>query len=162
LIGRLGQFPNLVILRTLSKAYGLAGARLGALIASEEISGWVRRVLPPYAVCTPAIEAAETVLAPEALRETADRLKLIRQMRSDLAGALEEMATVRKVWTSDANFLLLQIDDAGRVAEACRRSDILIRDFSKAPGLTDCLRITVGTAEENASVLACIRELEHV
>jgi histidinol-phosphate aminotransferase len=162
LVGRLAEFSNLVILRTLSKAYALAGARLGAAIASTEITGWLRRVLPPYAVSTSAVEAAESLIRPEALRQIADRIDQVRQMRADLARELMVLAPVRKVWPSDANFLLVKVDKARRVAEACAQAGILVRDFSRAPELQDCLRITVGRPEQNSAVLACIKEQENV
>ncbi len=157
LIGKLEHMPNLVILRTLSKAYALAGARLGAMIASSEIAAFLRRIVPPYALATPVLEAAEALLDQQSLQTIEHRIEQVRQLRTDLAAELATIETVRKVWPSDANFLLVCLDNAARVSAACASRGILVRDFSRHPDLQDCLRFTVGTGEEQSALLACIR-----
>ena len=158
LIAHLEHMPNLVILRTLSKAYALAGARLGAMVASSEIADLFRRIVPPYALATPVLEAAEAQLDAQSLQSIERRIKQVRQLREDLAGELATIGSVRKVWPSDANFLLVRLDNAARVSAACASRGILVRDFSRHPDLQDCLRFTVGTPEEQSALLACIRE----
>lgn len=158
LIEVLDAWPNLVVLRTLSKAYGLAGARLGALIASREITGLFKRVMPPYALSTPVLEAGEALLSPSQLQELEQRIGQTRELRDALADKLAGLSIVRKVWPSDANFLLISVDDAEEAYAALARAGILIRNFSKEPGLENCLRITVGTPEQNEAVVAVLGE----
>ena len=158
LIGQLERTPNLVILRTLSKAYALAGARLGAMVASREITDLFRRIVPPYALATPVLEAADALLDVQSLQSVEKRIKQVRQLREDLAAELATIRTVRKVWPSDANFLLVSLDNAAGVSAACASRGILVRDFSRHPDLPDCLRFTIGTPEEQSALLACIRE----
>lgn len=158
LIDALEAWPNLVVLRTLSKAYGLAGARLGVLIASLEIAGLFKRVVPPYALSTPVLEAGEALLSPAGLQELEQRIEETRQLRDTMAGELASLGIVRKVWPSDANFLLISVDDAAGVYAALARAGILIRNFSQEPGLENCLRITMGTPEQNKAVMAVLRE----
>jgi histidinol-phosphate aminotransferase len=158
LIDSLEAWPNLVILRTLSKAYGLAGARLGALISSVEITDLFKRVVPPYALSTPVLEAGDALLCPAELQELEQRIKQISQLRDGMARELEGLKVVRKVWPSDANFILISVDDAAAVDAAFARAGILIRNFSREPGLENCLRITVGTPEQNAAVMAVLSE----
>lgn len=158
LIGQLERTPNLVILRTLSKAYALAGARLGAMVASREITDLFRRIVPPYALATPVLEAADALLDVQSLQSVEKRIKQVRQLREDLAAELATIRTVRKVWPSDANFLLVSLDNAAGVSAACDSRGILVRDFSRHPDLPDCLRFTIGTPEEQSALLACIRE----
>jgi histidinol-phosphate aminotransferase len=158
LIGKLGNLPNLVVLRTLSKAYALAGARLGAMVASSEIAGYLRRIVPPYALATPVLEAAEAMLDTRSLKILEDHMEQVRQLKDELAAHLATIRTVRKVWPSDANFLLVELDNAARVSAALESRGILVRDFSQHPDLRDCLRLTVGTPDEQSALLACIRE----
>ncbi len=158
LVDSLDAWPNLVILRTLSKAYGLAGARLGALISSLEITGLFKRIIPPYALSTPVLEAGEALLAPLALQALEQKIEQTRLLRDNMARELAGLKIVRKVWPSDANFLLISVDDAAAVDAAFARDGILIRNFSKEPGLENCLRITVGTPEQNEAVVAVLRK----
>lgn len=150
--------PNLVILRTLSKAWGLAGARLGALIASPEITALFKRVIPPYALSTPVLEAGEALLGARQIRELEQRTDQTRELRDAMARELAGLSIVGKVWPSDANFLLISVKDASAACAALARAGILIRNFSKQPGLENCLRITVGTPEQNQAVVAVLRE----
>ena len=158
LIEALDRWPNLVVLRTLSKAYGLAGARLGALVSSEEITGLFKRVIPPYALSTPVLEAGEALLDGPGLEELEQRIAQTRQLRDAMSVELSGLKSVGKVWPSDANFLLISVDDAATVDAAFARQGILIRNFSREAGLENCLRITVGTPEQNAAVVAVLKE----
>ena len=115
LAARLAEFPNLVILRTLSKAYALAGARLGTLIASEEIVGLLRRIIPPYAIPASTVEEVLALTAAPQRASSAARIRTLLEERSRMQERLERCANVARVFPSDANFLLVECRDARRV-----------------------------------------------
>jgi histidinol-phosphate aminotransferase len=148
--------PNLVVLRTLSKAHGLAAARVGCMIAAPEIVALLRRIMPPYPVPTPCSDAAEAALAPDALRRTHDRIALTRNERERLRLRLRAHPLVRAVLSSQANFLAVRFDDAGSRHSELLAAGIVVRDVRRYPGLGDALRISIGTPEENDAVLATL------
>lgn len=156
LVSWLPRYPHLVILRTLSKAYGLAGARLGAVLAAPEIVELLRRMIPPYALTVPTIEAALAALSPAGLERCRARVTRLVEERARLAAALAAHPLVERVWPSDANFLLVKCADADRVLEAGIRGGLLVRDVRRQPGLERCLRITVGTPAENTRLIASL------
>jgi len=154
----IGQYPHLVVLRTLSKAFGLAGARIGTLIADARIVSLLRSVLPPYAIAQPCIEAAQQALAPAQQRLARERVAAIVRERARLSAALAGLAGVTHVWPSDANFLLVEFDEPARALSRLRETRLLVRDFRDRPGLERALRITVGSPEQNDRLvrsLAC-------
>jgi histidinol-phosphate aminotransferase len=156
---RLDELPNLVVLRTLSKAYALAGARLGTLIASEDIVGLLKRIIPPYAI--PASTVEEVLALTEAPQRAiaGARIETLLAERAKLRQRLQPTRIVAQVFPSDANFLLVEFHDARRALEAGRSAGLLVRDFSAAPGLENCLRISVGTPEQNKRLLAALEVL---
>lgn len=156
LVPWLTRYPHLVILRTLSKAYGLAGARLGAVLGAPELIELLRRMIPPYALTVPTIEAALAALSPAGLVRCRARVDTLIEERGRLATALATLPLVDRVWPSDANFLLVECADAGRMLAAGIRGGLLVRDVRSQPGLDRCLRITVGTPAENARLLASL------
>jgi len=149
----ISQHPHLVVLRTLSKAFGLAGARIGTLIADARIVDLLRRVLPPYAIAQPCIEAAQQALAPAQQRLARERVASIVRERTTLAAALARLPVVTHVWPSDANFLLVEFADPARALAQLREARLLVRDFRDRPGLERALRITVGSPEQNDRLL---------
>ncbi len=153
----LTRYPNLAVLRTLSKAHALAGARIGALLAAREVVGLLRRIMPPYPVPTPCAQAALRALAPAAQAETARRVALLRAERERLAAALPRLPGVREVLPSAANFLCVRFTDAAGVYAAALAAGIVLRDVGRYAGLADCLRLSIGTADENEAVLAVLR-----
>jgi histidinol-phosphate aminotransferase len=159
LAARIDEFPNLVLLRTLSKAYALAGARLGTLIASEEIVGLLKRIIPPYAI--PASTVEEVLQLTEAPQRagSAARIRTLLEERGRLQQRLASASIVVRQFPSDANFVLVEFRDARRALVAGKSAGLLVRDFSSAPGLTDCLRISVGTPEQNERLLSALERL---
>ncbi|MFH1725429.1 MAG: histidinol-phosphate transaminase [Elusimicrobiota bacterium] len=153
LITRLEGLPNLVILRTLSKAWALAGARCGAALGDPRIMGLLHKVRAPYPLSLPSVRAALRALSPQGKRLCSGRVKRLRSERERLAGALSALPGVEKVYPSDANFLLARVKDAGEVFERCKSHGILVRDRGSEPGLSRCVRITVGRPEENDRLL---------
>lgn len=156
LVPWLDRHPQLVILRTLSKAYGLAGARLGAVLAAPAVIELLRRMIPPYALTVPTIEAALAALSPAGLARCRARVDLLIAERDRLATALGQLPLVERVWPSDANFLLVECADAGRLLAAGIRGGLLVRDLRGQPGLERCLRISVGTPAENDRLVASL------
>ena len=143
----LARFPNLVVLRTLSKAFGLAGARVGSLIGAPEIVALLAKVIPPYSIPQLTIEAVLATLEDPQLAIQRERVAAVRSERERLRAALATCKPVRKIWPSVANFLLVDFAAPEAVLAAARSAKLLIRDMrSVAP---DALRITVGAPEQN-------------
>jgi histidinol-phosphate aminotransferase len=156
LAARLDELPNLVVLRTLSKAYSLAGARCGTLIAGEEIVGLLRRIIPPYAIPSSTVEAVLQLTEAPQRAIAAERIRTILAERERVSARLSAMPAVDQVFRSDANFLLVRCRNAGATLAAGKSAGLLVRDFSSAPRLEGCLRISVGTPEQNERLLAAM------
>ena len=147
------QQPNLAILRTLSKAYGLAGARCGALVADPEIIALLRKIIPPYAIPALTLEAVLDRLTPEARAQSAAGLETLLAERGRLLRALPRLPGVTRVWPSDANFVLAEFADAATALARAREACLLVRDARGYPGLGRALRVTVGAPEQNGRLL---------
>jgi len=147
LTAALAGFPNLVMLRTLSKAYGLAGARVGSLIAAPEIVALLAKVIPPYSIPQLTIEAVLATLADPQLAIQRERVAQIRVERERLRAALATCKPVQKIWPSIANFLLVDFAAPDAVLAAARAAKLLIRDMRSVT--PSSLRISVGTPEQN-------------
>lgn len=150
----LADYPNLVVLQTLSKAWGLAALRVGMAFASADIIGIMNRIKPPY-----NINEAAQQLASEALEEVEQVNEMIRILvteRDRLAAALETHPLVQHVYPSDANFLLVKVNGGRKVYDFLLTQGIVVRDRSTTPGCSDCIRITVGTPTENEILLRAL------
>lgn len=148
---QLDEYPNLVVMQTLSKAWGLAALRVGITLASKEIIATMNKIKPPY-----NINQASQELALQALSEVVQANEMIREIvkeREILAEALVNLSFVEKVYPSDANFLLIKMNDATGVYKKLLKKGIVVRDRSKVELCEGCLRVTVGTAEENQTLL---------
>ncbi len=152
----LAQYDHVVVLRTLSKAYGLAGARVGVALARAEVIQLLRRIMPPYPLPSASIAAALGVLHSEARRAGAERLRLICQQRAQLRPALAALPGVIDVLPSQANFLVVRFVDAAAVYARLVAAGVIVRSLHKYPGLHDGLRISIGTPEENAVLLSTL------
>jgi len=156
-IKELTEYPNLVILQTLSKAWGLAGLRLGMAFASEPVIEVMNKIKPPY-----NIGQATQELVLEALKGTESVNQMIREivsMRIELAEKIGRLSSVLNVYPSEANFLLVKIKEAKMVYENLLSHGIVVRDRSSAHGCSDCLRITVGTKEQNIKLLDILSQI---
>jgi histidinol-phosphate aminotransferase len=153
---RAGTPDNLVVLRTLSKAHGLAGVRIGTAIAAAEVIGLLRRIMAPYPLPEPSIDAARKALSWEARQLTSARIAQVRSERERMRIALAASAGVREVLPSDANFLAVRFDDPERRYQQLAATGIIVRKLMKYPGLADALRISIGTVDENNAVLAAL------
>jgi len=154
----LDRHENIAILRTLSKAHALAGARIGALIAPAALAAFIGRIAAPYPLPSPSIELALAALEPAALEATRVRIGAIRSERERLRASLAGLRGVRAVWPSEANFVLARFDDARAAFDGALAAGVLVRDVSDQLGLAGCLRITVGAAAENAALLGALDE----
>lgn len=147
---------NLVVLRTLSKAHSLAGARCGAVLASAKLIRLLDLVLAPYALSTPAIECALSCLQAGNLQRTASAVRRILEERDRMADALRECPEVENVWPSHGNFLLTRFRDLETVTKRLLASRILVRELEHEPLLRNCARISIGKPEENDMLLAAL------
>lgn len=155
-VQELKEYPNLVVLQTLSKAWGLAGLRLGMAFASQAIIEIMNKVKPPY-----NINQATQELVLKALEEVGqvnDMIKLLVDMREALAEVFASMPTVETVYPSDANFILVKIAEARKIYEFLLTKGIVLRDRSNVQLCENCLRITVGTEQENTVLVDAMQE----
>jgi histidinol-phosphate aminotransferase len=155
-IQELTEYPNLVVLQTMSKAWGLAGLRLGMSFASEAIIDVYNKVKPPYNINQATQDLA--LMALEEVGQVNEMIRALVTMREQLAKELAGLPTVLKVYPSDANFLLVKTTDARKLYAHLLSDGIVVRDRSKVELCADCLRITVGTEEENADLVAALRQ----
>jgi histidinol-phosphate aminotransferase len=156
LVTLLADYPNLVVMQTLSKAWGLAGLRLGMAFASEEIINIYNKIKPPY-----NISEAVQELVLKALDNVEDVNEMIKELvkeRKRLEVELPKLAVVEKVYPSDANFLLVKVVDARGIYEYLLANQIVVRDRSKVLLCEGSLRITVGTEKENDELLNALRK----
>jgi histidinol-phosphate aminotransferase len=156
-IGELSKYPNLIILQTFSKAWGLAGLRLGMCFACEEIISILNKIKYPYNVNVLtqnlAVETLENAYRKDIMVDE------ILKERENLTKKLQTVKTVEKIFPSDANFLLVRVKDAPATYQDLMRKGIIVRDRSRVTLCENCLRITVGTSEENESLIKALQQL---
>lgn len=159
-VGLMHEHANIAVLRTLSKAHGLAAARIGTLVADADLVALLRKVQAPYPIPAPCSALALAGLTPQARQLTGQRVQHIRAERRRLQDALAGLPIVRRVYASDANFVLVRFADARGAFQALLAAGIVVRDQRAAPQLDDALRITLGTPEQNDRVIATLRALK--
>lgn len=152
------QFKNLVVLQTFSKAWGMAGVRLGMCFADEEIIAILNKIKFPYNINVLTQEAVARAL--ERAPAVGKWVTEILDQRTVLKGQLEALRCVIKVYPSDANFFLVKVDNGRRVYELLLKHNIIVRDRSSTPRCENCLRVTVGTAEENKRLINAMKDYE--
>ncbi|WP_373058834.1 histidinol-phosphate transaminase [Zunongwangia sp. H14] len=154
---KLEKYPNLVVTQTLSKAFGMAGIRLGICYASEEIIQILNKIKPPYNVNELTQQRAlSRIINKEVLNlEIAD----ILEERSTVFKALDEVKYIEKIYPSDANFILVKVDNATKRYEELLRQGIVIRNRTTQPLCENSLRFTIGTKEENRKLIAALKEI---
>jgi histidinol-phosphate aminotransferase len=156
-ITELDRFANLLVMQTFSKAWGLASLRLGMAFASEELIRILNKIKPPYNISG---LTQETVLA--AIKDKAKVDRMIQDIlaeREFLKGELEKLPFVQKIHPSHANFLLVQIPNANQVYDDLIEEKVIVRNRAKVLLCADCLRITVGTREENVALLEALKKV---
>jgi histidinol-phosphate aminotransferase len=152
----INAYDHVTVLRTLSKAWALAGARVGSLLASPDVIALIRRIMPPYPLPLPCVSAAMSELSASGQAAARDNIAIVREQRETMRAALARLPGVREVLPSDANFIAVRFDDAGTVYQQLLKAGIVVRDIRRYPNLKDALRITIGTPEENARVLTVL------
>ncbi len=153
----LEEHPNLVILQTLSKAWGMAGIRLGMAFASAQITAVLDKIKPPYNINELTQQTALKAL--QDVKPVQQQISQIVEERGKLADGLRSLEFVLRVFPSKANFLLVKTTDARKVYDHCLAQGIILRDRSKIPGCEGCVRVTVGTPEENLRLLEVLMGL---
>jgi histidinol-phosphate aminotransferase len=159
LVDAVDATPNLVVLRTLSKAWGLAGARLGALVGQQPLIAALRPVLAPYPIAEPVRHAVMQATADKARQQAQKAVQTVLAERSRLQQLLQESSLVDTVFPSQTNFLLVRFRHADAVFRACAEAGLLVRQQGNQPGLANCLRLTVGSVTENNRLLAVLATL---
>ncbi len=159
-VSLLPRHDNIAVLRTLSKAHALAAARIGCVIADASLIAVLRRCQAPYPIPAPCTALALEGLSDAALARTRERIAVVRAERERLGAALARLPGVRRVYPSDANFLLVRLVDAEAAFQRLLVAGVVVRDQRGAPQLHDALRITLGTPEQNARVLGVLATLE--
>ncbi len=153
---RLTQFPNLVVLRTLSKAWGAAGLRCGAVLANPQVIQLLGRVMAPYPLTAPAIAAALAVTGPDAREAQATLLLTLAREKGRLVRELTGRPWVRDLWPGEANFVLIRVDDGPALVSHCAAQGVRIRDFHGQPLLDNCVRLTVGSPDDMSALRAAL------
>lgn len=156
-LSRLKEFPNLIVTQTLSKAYGMAGIRLGICYASEAIITVLNTIKPPYNISELTQNKAIELLSIKDLAR--NQISDILKERSLLVSKLESVSYILKIYPSDANFVLVTVDDANKRYNQLIEKGIVIRNRTTQPGCENTLRLTVGTSEENEILLQTLKSL---
>lgn len=155
----LNTCTNLVVLRTFSKAYGLAGARCGFLLAQQEIVEWIKYIAAPYPLSCMVIAVMTQALTTARLAEVQQQISLVRTERNHMFKALTQIACVQKVWPSVANYLLIEVENSQTVMHYCAEQGFILRDMSSKPGLENCIRVSIGKPEENLKFLQTLQKI---
>ncbi|WP_410221064.1 histidinol-phosphate transaminase [Pedobacter sp.] len=153
-IQELTEYANLVVLQTFSKAWGLAAIRLGMAFSSTPVIDILNKVKPPYNINQPTQDLALAAL--ENIQQVNEWIRITVIERERLSNALARIEVVKKVYPSDSNFLLVEINDAQNLYYKLLEQGIVVRDRSKVTLCDNCLRITIGTTEENNELLKAI------
>jgi len=156
-LNRLDEFPNLIVTQTLSKAYGMAGIRLGICYASKDIISILNKIKPPYNINSLTQEKAiEQLLKTEVLIH---QISAIKSQREILEVELNKLEYVKQIHPSDANFLLIKVDDANKRYNQLIEKGIVVRNRTTQPLCENCLRITVGTKQDNQNLIEALKTL---
>jgi len=152
----LNETPNLVVLQTFSKAWGLAGLRVGMAFASEEIINILNKIKPPYNINTLSQKEALKILTKSSVTE--DQIETIKKEREKLSVELKQLDNVVQVFPSEANFILVEFENSEALFNTLIEKGIIVRNRSKQ--VKGCIRITVGTPEENSLLLNTLKEIQ--
>ncbi len=156
-LSRLYEFPNLIVIQTLSKAYGLAGIRLGICYASEEIIAVLNSIKPPYNVNVLTQNAALEAISNR--KNITHQIDTIVTEREKLIEKLQQISVVKTIFPSHSNFILCRVDDANKRYSELIGKGIIVRNRHGQPLCDNCLRITVGTPEENLKLMEALQQL---
>ena len=156
-VTRLNEFQNLIVTQTLSKAYGMAGIRLGICYASKEIISVLNRIKPPYNINELTQQKAlERLGNPE---QVSKEIQKIIEQRDWLLSELINISCIKKVFPSDANFLLVKVDNANKRYSNLIEKGIVVRNRTNQPGCEDCLRFTIGSQIDNVKLITALKTI---
>ena len=150
------KYNNIIVLRTLSKFVSLAGVRCGSIIAENDVIELLNKVLPPYTFPTPCIEEVTRALSRRSIDSSKDKVKSIKAEKQRFISNLSELSQVNKIWPSDANFFMAEVNNIQSFMDAAYKRKILVRSFPNEPIINNCIRITVGKKEENNALIQSI------
>ena len=157
-LAKINEYPNLIITQTLSKAYGLAGIRLGICYASAALISVLNKIKPPYNVNElTQLRALERLSDPDKIKS---EIVSINAQRSALLKVLIDVKFVEKIYPTEANFILIKVDDANKRYDELIAKGIVIRNRTTQPLCNNCLRLTIGTESENALLIKALTELK--
>lgn len=154
----LADYPNLVVLRTLSKAFALAGLRCGFTLAAPEIINALKKMIAPYPLAAPVAEIATQALSAEGQARMQQSVVVINQLREDFIAFAKTQTAVQQVYPSNANYVLLQVADAADCVAKIAAQGILIRNQSSQIGLSQVVRVSIGNPQEMAQVTAAFTQ----
>ncbi len=157
--GWLQEYPHLAVLRTLSKAFALAGLRCGFTLGNSELIALLMKVIAPYPLSTPVADIAAQALAPEGLAIMRQRVAELSENRAWLMAELNQCDCVEQVFQSETNYVLARFTASSAVFKNLWDQGIILRDQNKQPGLSGCLRITIGTRQELQRVIDALQPL---
>lgn len=157
MLKEISQYPNLVVLRTLSKAHGLAGVRCGSVIAHPMVIKLLQQIIAPYPIPRPVVSIICENLSENKLQQMKRIVAELIEQREILTQFLEYLPFVKKIWTSRANYILFRVTDAKKIMNYCLTQGVIIRDRSNDFSLDNCLRISVGTPAENQILMRVLK-----
>ena len=150
------RYPQLVVLRTLSKAWAAAGLRCGSVIANPEVIDLLGRVMAPYPLTAPAVDAALRVTTEDVAGKQREMITSVMARKADFLEFLEQQTWVLEIWPGEANFVLLRVGDAGGLVDWCGQHDIRIRNFHGQPMLNNCVRLSIGSHTEMQALITAL------
>ena len=156
LVSEIASHPNLVVLQTMSKAWGMAGLRVGLALADSRVVGLMSQVKYPYNINVATMSIVRGLLT----KGVSDQVEQIKQQRTVVAEALAEFSFVERIYPSDANFLLVRVTDADALYEHLIADGIIVRNRTRVKGCEGCLRITIGLKEENKKLIKSLERYE--
>lgn len=159
LAGWIAEYPHLVVLRTLSKAFALAGLRCGFTLANADVIELLLKVIAPYPLSTPVADIAAQALSEEGIALMRQHVAELNATRDWLIAALRSQACVEQIFASETNYVLARFTDSAKVFKTLWDQGIILRDQNKNPGLAGCLRISIGTRNECERLIAALEAL---
>ena len=155
----LNEYPNLVILRTLSKAFALAGLRCGFAIANKPVIDALQKVIAPYPLATPVADIASQALSKEGIETMRQNVEKLNNQKQTFIEALNKLSIVEKVYPSWSNYLCVKFQEGKDVFKTLWDQSIILRDQSKSTGQTNMIRISIGTQSECEAVITALKAI---
>jgi len=154
---QIGNYPNLIVSQTFSKAWGMASVRVGIAYASQEIIKFYNKVKPPYNISQMNQNSILNTLDNENINQVSENIKIILEEKKSLIKNLEKLDLVKKIYPSDANFILIEVDNADNIYQKLILENVIIRNRKSV--IKNCLRITVGSPEENKKLIKSLKSI---